>query len=71
MNWLEDLWNRIVENRKSSATALVLTLLTFLSDHGISLSEQNKGWLVAKAVAFVGALAHFLFKDTTGGNTNA
>jgi hypothetical protein len=61
---LGDLWTRLVVHWQSSATALSLVLITFLQDHGITLSETNKSELTAKIVLLVTALIKLVGKDT-------
>lgn len=61
---LGDLWTRLIVHWQSSATALSIVLITFLQDHGITLSETNKSELTAKIVLIVTALIKLVGKDT-------
>lgn len=61
---LTDLWTRLVVHWQSSATALALMLITFLQDHGITLSETNKSELTAKILLIVTAIVKLVGKDT-------
>lgn len=60
---MRDLLNRLFAHYQSSLTGLALTIITFLTDHGINLSEDNAKIVTAKIVLWGVALVKFCSKD--------
>ena len=63
MNWLEDLWDRLVTNYQSTLTGIITIILTWLADHGISLNESNSRFLTAKFVVIGLGILKIFGKD--------
>lgn len=63
MNWFADLLSRLFVHYQSSLTGLAIVLITWLSDHGINLSEDNAKVLTAKLLAIGIALVKLCSKD--------
>lgn len=70
MNWFYDLWNRLVTNYQSTLTGVITIILTWLADHGISLSETNSKFLIAKFVAIGLGLLKIFGKDAPAPSDN-
>jgi hypothetical protein len=58
-----DLLARLFKHWQSSATGLGLLLVTFLQDHGVTLSQSNQSALVAKVLLLATIIAKLLGKD--------
>lgn len=63
MTWFTDLLSRLFLHYQSSLTGLAIVLITWLSDHGVTLSEDNGKVLTAKLLAMGIALVKFCSKD--------
>lgn len=63
MDWLKDLFSRLFVHYQSSLTGLAVLVITWLSDHGINLSEENGKVLTAKLLAIGVALVKLFSRD--------
>ena len=63
MNWLSDLWTRLIANYQSTVTGLVILLFTWTSDHGVDISQDNQKVATAKILACALSLLKIFGKD--------
>ncbi len=63
MNWLSDLWNRLVVNYQSTITGLVVLVFTWATDHGIDVSQDNQKVATAKILAIALSVLKLFGKD--------
>lgn len=63
MDWLKDLFSRLFVHYQSTLTGLAVIVITWLSDHGINLSEGNSKVLTAKLLALGIGLVKLVSQD--------